>query len=84
MGEQYHAEGLYKDRSAFICRHSSTGRALVREGIEHLNALDVGSSPTVGTRGKVAPCYVRGSRTPSQKMTMPVESCPLWPRESPR
>ena len=34
---QYHAEGLYKDRSAFIYRHSSIGRASVREGIEHLN-----------------------------------------------
>lgn len=25
VGEQYHAEGLYKDRSAFICCCSSTG-----------------------------------------------------------
>ena len=54
-GEQYHAEGLYKDRSAFICRRSSTGRALMREGIEHLNALDVGSNPTGGTNSPWTP-----------------------------
>ena len=33
-----------------------------------------GSCPKPSARGKVAPCYVSGSRLPSQKMTMPVES----------